>query len=131
MGLRLLSAALAVALVPLAGCGTESSSGTTSDAPSRTTSDTSSGGGGADASAQVACRHWRNVAGDAASGILSDDELRAKVQEVHSSARVSEEHGIASHAQGLLAAVTQRDSAGVERHAEGLSQACLASGAFN
>jgi hypothetical protein len=86
---------------------------------------------GADASARVACRHWRNVAGDASRGLLSDLELREKLQEVHGSARVSEEADVRLHAEGLLAAATARDSAALEIHATGLSQACVAADALN
>jgi hypothetical protein len=108
--------------LPLLGCGadTGSSSSGSQVAASR-----------ADSAAQVACRHWRNVSRDAAAGILTEDELREKLKEVNSSAWVSEEPGVAEHAEGLLAAVTQRDSDAVSQHADGLSQACIDSGAFN
>jgi hypothetical protein len=59
-----------------------------------------------DASARLACEHFRNVAGDVTAGILTGPELREKLQEVHETARVSENEGIASGAQAMLAGAT-------------------------
>lgn len=42
----------------------------------------STGGSEGDASADLACTHFRNVAVDASAGILTDAELRGKLQEV-------------------------------------------------
>jgi hypothetical protein len=61
----------------------------------------------ADASAKLACRHFRNVMGDLE--ILSTPELRTKVQEIHDNARVSEEPGVAPAAREMLAAATADD----------------------
>lgn len=60
-----------------------------------------------DASAQLACQHFRNVAADADAGVLSDDELREKVLEVHETGQVSNEPGISDGTESLLRAVTQ------------------------
>jgi hypothetical protein len=60
-----------------------------------------------DASAKLACRHFRNVMGDLE--ILSTPELRTKVQEIHDNARVSEEPGVAPAAREMLAAATADD----------------------
>jgi hypothetical protein len=64
---------------------------------------------GPDASARVACEHFRNVAGDVAAGILTDEELRAKVKEVYSAASVTKEPGMADAARQLLSAATEGD----------------------
>jgi hypothetical protein len=59
-----------------------------------------------DASARLACEHFRNIADDAAAGILADTEVRKKLQEVHDDARLSSTPEIASGAEAMLAAVT-------------------------
>jgi hypothetical protein len=59
-----------------------------------------------DASARLACDHFRNIADDAAAGILAETEVRKKLREVHDDARLSSTPGIASGAQAMLAAVT-------------------------
>jgi hypothetical protein len=59
-----------------------------------------------DASARAACEHFRNVMGDVAAGILTDAELRGKFREVHRSASVSDEPGLAQAGTKLLAAMT-------------------------
>lgn len=61
---------------------------------------------GPDASADLACTHFRNVAADAGAGILAYDELREKLQEVYDDARYSEEPGIAEGAERMLADAT-------------------------
>jgi hypothetical protein len=43
-----------------------------------------------DASARMACGHFRNIATDASLGVLAPEELRPKIQEVYRSASVSE-----------------------------------------
>lgn len=83
---------------------------------------------GPDAGARAACRHFRNVAGDIQRGLLTEDEAREKLREVHSTALISEEPGVAEHAEGLFAAVTQRDAEALTMHADGLSEACTAAG---
>lgn len=53
--------------------------------------------------ATAACQHFRNVAGDAAAGVLTDAELREKFKQIESSALGSSVH---DEARGLLAAAT-------------------------
>jgi hypothetical protein len=59
-----------------------------------------------DASAQAACAHFRNIMSDVAAGVLTDAELREKFREVHRSASVSEEPGLAETGTKLLASMT-------------------------
>lgn len=63
-------------------------------------------GSAGDASAQLACTHWRNVESDIRAGILTDAEIRTKIQEVYNDAQYSDTPGIAQGAQNLLADVT-------------------------
>jgi hypothetical protein len=84
----------------------------------------------ADASAKVACRHWRNVVGDISKGILSDEEIRTKVQEVYDSAWVSEEPGIAEGAEAVLRAVTMDDGEAFLAAMGDFTDACVAANAF-
>jgi hypothetical protein len=80
----------------------------------------------ADASAFVACRHFRNVMGDV--DILSPEELRVKVQEIHDKARVSEEPGVAESARGMLAAATADDGEAFMMSVGQMSDACREAG---
>ena len=80
--------------------------------------------GDPDASAELACGHFRNVAGDIAAGVLTDAEVREKLQEVDRSASVSEEAGIASGARAMLAAVTRGDLAALTEAVGDFGDAC-------
>lgn len=82
------------------------------------------GDSGPDAHATAACRHFRNVASDAGTGIMNDDEIREKLIEVHDNAQFSEEPGIAEHSEGMLAAVTQGDMESLGEHVDGMAEAC-------
>lgn len=61
---------------------------------------------GPDGGATLACSQFSGVARDAADGLLTDDELRSKIQDVESDASVSDEPGVAESARRMLAAVT-------------------------
>jgi hypothetical protein len=78
----------------------------------------------ADASAELACTHLRNVAKDAGKGILTDDEFRDKIKEVYETASVSEDPEIRQNSQELLAAATQGDVDSFTASAQGMLQAC-------
>lgn len=62
-----------------------------------------------DAGAVLACQHFLNVRSDILAGILSTDEIREKLQEVHSNARISDEPGLEAAATAMLAAATRDD----------------------
>lgn len=81
---------------------------------------------GADASAKVACGHFRNVANDAAKGILGTDQLLPKMREVYDSASVSDNIRVRTAAQQLLAAVTADNDASAQ--VQEMSAACTAIG---
>lgn len=81
-----------------------------------------------DASTKAACRHFRNVADDAQRGLLTDAELREKLREVLRVARIADGPGVERHAEGLFAAVTQRDEEAMKQHTEGLDKACREAG---
>lgn len=99
-----------VALLVLAGCSP------------------SSGGSSGDASANLACTHFRDVASDAANGLLTDTELRGKLQEVYGDAKYSDSPGIASGAQRMLRDVTNGDSADMNQAIPAFGDACTAAG---
>lgn len=80
-----------------------------------------------ESSARVACTHFRNVVGDA--DILSDAELREKIAEVHESARVSEEPGIAAGSREMLSTITGGDVDGFGAAVGEFAAACQAAGA--
>ena len=84
---------------------------------------------GPDASAQVACEHFRNVVGDVASGLLTPEETREKIREVYDSARVSSEPGMAESAEVMMASVTQRF--GMDEAFEDFTRECIESGAYD
>lgn len=64
----------------------------------------------ADPASQVACTHFYNVIGDVEDEILTDREIRTKLREVYATAKLSEERGIASGAQAMLAGATANDA---------------------
>jgi hypothetical protein len=76
---------------------------TTTEAPEPTTTEAPK----ASASANLACRHWRNVIEDGAAGILTPAEAREKIKEVWDDAQVADEEPIRTAARNLLASVTQ------------------------
>lgn len=88
----------ALALLTALGLGI----GMASDRPDRGSTTSSRG----DASARLACDHFRQVAADYRDGVLTGDELRIKLQEVHDNARVSDVPGIASNGREMLAGAT-------------------------
>lgn len=68
--------------------------------------------GPSDASASVACRHFRNIVGDAP--MMTDAELREKLQEVETSASVAESPTLRDAARDMVIEVTRGTTAGFE-----------------
>jgi hypothetical protein len=81
-----------------------------------------------DASAHLACQHFRDVADDAANGILSGFELRGKLQEVYGDARYSDSPGIASGAQRMLRDATEGNTTDFRPAVQSFSASCTAAG---
>ena len=77
-----------------------------------------------DSSAFLACRHFRNVAADASAGILTDAELRTKLQEVYDDARLSEDRAIVEWGERMLAAVTRGDMDAFSTSVSAFGEAC-------
>lgn len=69
----------------------------------------------------MACGHWNNIKGDVTAGILTDAELRAKVNEVRSSASSKD---VESAATELLAGITANSTSKIESGASRLNAAC-------
>lgn len=72
-------------------------------------SSSTSSGGGADTSSDLACDHFRNIAADMSAGIMTVDEFREKLKEVEGNASIATPR-IQEAATELLAAVTAGDS---------------------
>jgi hypothetical protein len=81
-----------------------------------------------DASAQLACSHFFNVARDASAGILTEAELREKLKEVNDDARVSDVSGVRNAAQAMLAAATSGDADSFTDAVTAMGDACRAAG---
>lgn len=77
-----------------------------------------------DASANLACRHFRNIAADVRDNQLTDAELREKLQEVEEDARVSEEPGIPQAGRNLVAAITTNDPEALLEAVSDMDAAC-------
>jgi len=88
-----------------------------------------SGSGSASASANVACRHYRNVMSDLNAGLLTDAELRSKVQEVYDDANVADEQSIRTAARELLASATAGDPDRFNAARGRMGSACVAADA--
>jgi hypothetical protein len=93
---------------------------------SNTPADTSSGS--ADGATSLACSHFRDIASDMSKGILTDAEIRSKMQEVYDSASVAQAAGIPDGAQSLLAAATAGDPTGLAIAISAFSTACSNAG---
>ena len=80
----------------------------------------------ADAGAQLACEHFRNVVKDAGAGILTLAEERTKIQEFYDSAKVSSNAGISDNAQAMLATITSGDGLTFRSAGDSFLSACMA-----
>lgn len=79
-------------------------------------------GGGGDASAQLACREFYQLANDV--DLLTSDEQRERVQGIWDKAEVSATPGIADAARRMLAAITANDMDSLERAVSDMDIAC-------
>jgi hypothetical protein len=77
-----------------------------------------------DASAQAACEHARNATKDATAGLLTDGEIRAKLQEVYANAKVSDNPAIRSYSEQALSAATRGDGVATVNALSSLLGAC-------
>ncbi len=66
---------------------------------------------GPDGGAEIACSLFADTAKDVKDGVLSEAELRPRVQEIEEAARTSDQPGMADAARRILAAVTSADEA--------------------
>lgn len=89
-------------------------------------SGTTAAAGGDDGS-EATCRHFRNIAGDASDGILTDEELRAKLKEVDDMAVIASTD-IRDAARELLATVTSGTDAEQADAINALGEACRDAG---
>jgi hypothetical protein len=88
------------------------------------TSSSSSSSAGGDTSTQASCSHFRDIASDMSKGILTDTEIRSKMQEVYDTASISLDPGIPDGAQALLAAATAGDPTALATAISAFSTSC-------
>ena len=62
---------------------------------------------------------------DASKGLLTDAEIRTKIQQVYDNAQVSTKPGIATDAQAMLAAATANDGTAFTNAAAAFSDDCV------
>jgi hypothetical protein len=108
---------IVVFIALLGGCGALASA---SNSTTSSSSTPSSGNSSTDAS----CSHFRDIASDISKGILSDTEIRSKMQEVYDSASISLDPGIPDGAQALLAAATAGDPTALTTAISAFSTSC-------
>jgi hypothetical protein len=134
-----LIASTILTLVLLTGCGAQPNLnallGTPPTSDAAPPASNGSGGVGtftsaqtADASAELACTHFRDVARDYSAGVLTLSEFRTKVQEVWKDAQYSDTPGIAGGARGLLADLTAGHYDHAAKMVTRLARACTAAG---
>lgn len=75
--------------------------------------------------ASLACRHFRNVVGDQAAGLLTVDELRTKLAEVRSDTNIATPQ-IQAASTAMLAAVTAGDSDALTIAVVAMDEGCRA-----
>ena len=79
-----------------------------------------------DASARLACRHFRGVSADYADGLLTIDELREKFIEVHDDAKWSPIVGISENSRVMVAELTaERVGDALVDAIAGMGAACI------
>lgn len=62
----------------------------------------------------LACDHFRNIMVDVQNGVLTDAEIRGKLQEVEDNASIATDE-VQQAAIGMLAAITQGNTEGLTR----------------
>ena len=108
-------------MVALAGCGA------TSTTPEAAAPSEAVAAAPADTQASLACDHFRNIVGDIDQGILTPQEVRAKMIEVHDNSSIAP-RDVQDAATKLLAAATQDDGPGFLVAVGAMSKACAAAG---
>lgn len=94
-------------IVVLCAVGTLMSCEADSTAKSGSSTKSAGSSKSADASAELACTHFRNSASDYSAGILTWSEMRTKLQQVNHDAQYSDVAPVRIAAKQLLAAWTQ------------------------
>lgn len=69
----------------------------------------SGAGSSLDASARLACRHFFDIADDVQKGVLSDEEIVDKLQEVYDTGHVSRTPSVARAVTLMLSGAKQED----------------------
>jgi Spy/CpxP family protein refolding chaperone len=100
----------------LTGCATEASTDTSSAK--------AADGPKVDVLTEASCRHFRNVMGDI--DVLTTDELRKKLKEVHEKGQYAEQSGIPEASRAMLAAATQDNGEALLQAAGDMDKACSA-----
>ena len=80
--------------------------------------------GTAEQPASAACEQFHAVAVDWSDGVLTDDELRARIQRVETAAANGGDSAVASAAREMLSEVTSGTGAGLDGAVRTMSNAC-------
>jgi hypothetical protein len=85
-------------------------------------------GGSDDASASLACGNFYSALVDLESGVLTDAELRARLQDVYRDAKYSELPSVRDAASGMLSAMTGGSAADLADAINHMRSACSSAG---
>lgn len=111
-----IGAVMVLSSLILSGCGSSSTASTASSGPTP------------DASAQLACDHFRNVISDVGKGLLDNAEFRVKLKQIYSDGYTSDNAGIATGVTAMMKADTAGDQASLETSVKDFSTACATLG---
>lgn len=77
---------------------------------------------------RLACDHFRNASVEFSDGVLTNSEMRSKLQEVDRNARASHSPRVQNASRDLLRAFTQNDNTAVTVAVVEMQDACIAAG---
>lgn len=78
-----------------------------------------------DQAADTACRQFIQVSGDAADDLITDEEIRVELREVHEVARTSQTPRIRERSADVLRAATQGDEPALSDAVEAFLERCI------
>jgi len=120
-------AALLLATAVFVGCDSASKDRAETSTESGGGGPQQEGGGGNDDDAMLACSHFRNIASDYSAGLLTESELRTKLQEVYENSVIAGS-AVRSAAKDMLAGSTAGDDTALADAVDRMGEACVAAG---